>query len=140
MNAPTLNLPTPLEVINALHAVADVLKAIDLDSAHPSTLVPLVNATKDVAAFVAAIDAQIQLRAVTNGELLPGVRVEETKTNRAWCDEAAAAELARGQFGDDAFTPPKLKSPAQLEKLGPAGKAFAAVCSEKPPGAKKAVY
>lgn len=44
------------------------------------------------------------------------------KSNRVFKPDAKA--LAEKKFGDKAFTPPAMKSPAELEKLSPAAKAF----------------
>jgi hypothetical protein len=46
------------------------------------------------------------------------------KSNRVWNAEAKAE--AKKRFGDEVFTKPEMKSPAELEKLSPAAKAFVA--------------
>lgn len=125
--------------LNSLEAIVTALKALDLSTVDSAELVPLAKATSAVCAFAAALDAQIQLRAVANNELVPGVMVKETVTHRKWHDVGAAEELAREAFGDKAFTA-SLLSPAGIEKLGPEGKTFVAMASYKPEGARKAVY
>lgn len=134
------NVPTVLSAYDALRDALARLQAIDADKIESANLVPMVKAVQDIAAFAAAIDAQIQARAVGNGELLPGVIVKDTVTHRKWTDVETAKQLAQETLGDKAFTKPELLSPAQMEKLGDEGKAFVAVASFKPPGAKKAVY
>lgn len=134
-----MNTPNTAEIRHALQTAFAMLQAIDADKLASAELVPLVNDIKNIAAYVSAIDAQIQTRAVANGELLPGVIVETSTTHRAWSEPETAAELAQSELGDDAFTR-KLKSPAQIEKMGAKGKAFVAVASYKPEGSKRAVY
>lgn len=86
-----------------------------------------------------ALDAQIQLRAIANGQDVPGVAVKDAIVHRRWHDDEAAAQLAQEQFGDKAFKR-SLLSPAQMEKLGDAGKQFVAVASFKPEAGKRVVY
>ena len=131
------NTRTPLELKNALDAIVAELKALEAAAIADAELVPLVKSAQDVGAYVATIDAQIQLRAITNGVMLPGVVVKDAVTHRKWHDAATAAELAYTQFGLKAF---KLESPATLEKLGDEGKALVAVASFKPEAGKRVVY
>lgn len=120
---------------NALTA----LKSMDLDVIGADQLVPLARATKAVCEFAGALDAQIQLRAIANGQDVPGVAVKDAIVHRRWHDDEAAAQLAQEQFGDKAFKR-SLLSPAQMEKLGDAGKQFVAVASFKPEAGKRVVY
>ena len=108
-----------------------------IDSAQ---LVPLIKQVQDICSFNAAIHAQIEARAIGNGELIPGVVVKDATVHRRWSDPEAAAELAREQIGDKAFTKPELISPAQMEKLGELGKAFVSLSSFKPEAGKKIFY
>jgi hypothetical protein len=64
-----------------------------------------------------------------HGTVIPGWKLAKAKSNRVWKDDAE--EKARAQFGDDAFTKPVLKSPAQLEAL-PLGDTFAKEHAFKP--------
>lgn len=130
---------TNLSTIDILNDLFADLTKMDMATLTDGQLVPLVKAIKLVGSFSAAVDAEIYRRAVDNGDLLPGVVVEDTVTHRKWHDEEAAAQLAREEFGEKAFVT-KLKSPAQIEKLGPQGKNFVAVASFKPEGTKKASY
>jgi len=139
MTDTTSNAPNSLDALISLAGTLEILKAVDLERVAPANLVPLVKAVKDVAAFAAALDAQIQMRAVTNGELLPGVMLKDEVKHRVWVDKEAAEQLAQETFGDKAFKR-ELLSPAQIEKLGPEGKGFVALASIKPPAGKKAVY
>jgi phosphoenolpyruvate carboxylase len=135
----TQNTRTPAELKAALDAIVDELKALDANALPDADLVPLAKSVQSVGAYVSAIDAQIQLRAITNNVLLPGVVVRDAIVHRKWHDQEAAEQLAQEQFGDKAFTR-SLLSPAGIEKLGNAGKTFVSVASYKPEAGKKAVY
>lgn len=131
------NRRTPAELKAALDAIVDEMKALEASAVADAELVPLAKAVQSVGAFVATIEAQIELRAITNGVMLPGVVVKDAVTHRKWNDADLAAGLAYEQFGLKAF---KLESPAALEKLGDEGKALVAVASFKPPAGKRVVY
>lgn len=135
----TSNIPAINEVYADLERVLAKLQAIGADTIESANLVPMVKAVQSIGAFAAAIDAQIQARAIGNNELLPGVVVKPATVHRRWHDQTAAEELAQETFGDKAFTR-SLLSPAGIEKLGPEGKAFVAVASYKPDAPLKAVY
>lgn len=135
----TSNIPAITEVYDDLQRVLAKLQAIDADKIESANIVPFVKAVQSIAAYAAAIDAQIQTRAIANGELLPGVVVEDATVHRKWNDVEAAEQLAQETFGDKAFSR-SLLSPAQIEKLGDQGKTFVAMASFKPPAPKKAVY
>ena len=122
-----------------LNKFVESLKTVNASDLSDADLVPLAKAIKSVAEYLGAIDAEIQLRAIANGKLLPGVVVKDAVVHRKWHDEAVAAELAQEQFGDRAFKR-ALLSPAQIEKLGPEGKALVAVASYKPEAGKKVEY
>lgn len=135
----TTNTRTPAELKEALDAIVLELKALDASHIASTALVPLVKSVQDVAMYAAAIHAQIELRAIANNELLPGVVVKDAIVHRRWHDQTAAEELAQETFGDKAFSR-TLLSPAGIEKLGADGKAFVAVASFKPEAGKKVVY
>lgn len=129
------NLPATI-----LGTAIEHLKLIDLDKLDSAALVPLIKQVQDICAFSAAIHAQIELRALANGEMLPGVVIKPVIAHRRWNDPEVAAELAREAFGDKAFSTPALLSPAGIEKLGKTGKTFVAMASFKPEAGKKVVY
>lgn len=133
------NIPEVAAVYHDLEAVLARLQAIDAAKIESANLVPMVKAVQAIGAFSAAIDAQIQARAIGNGELLPGVVVKDAVVHRRWTEPETAAQLAQETLGDKAFSR-TLLSPAQMEKLGDDGKAFVAVASFKPEAGKKAVY
>jgi hypothetical protein len=134
----TSNIPAINEVYADLERVLAKLQAIDAAGIESANLVPMVKAVQSIGAYSAAIDAQIQTRAIANNELVPGVVVKDAVVHRKWHDQEAAEQLAQEQFGDKAFER-KLKSPAQLEKL-PGGDTFVAVASFKPEAGKRVVY
>lgn len=133
----TTNTPTATRATRLMGEVLEVLKGVDVSEAEAKELVPLVKAIQAVAAFASVVDAEIQRRAVTLGVDVPGATLKDSVTQRKWIDAKMAADMAFAQFGVKAF---KLDSPAGVEKLGPEGKAFAALASTKPAGSKKAVY
>jgi hypothetical protein len=131
------NTRTPAQLRAALDAIVDELKALDASTLADAELVPLVKSVQSVGAYVSAIDAQIQIRAITNGVMLPGVVVKDAIVHRKWSDVNTASELAFAQFGLKAFT---FNGPAAIEKLGDGGKALVAVASYKPEAGKRVVY
>jgi Protein of unknown function (DUF2800) len=133
------NTPALATVYNTLQSALAQLQAIDADKIESANLVPMVKAVQGIAAFQAAIDAQINARAIGNGELIPGVVVKDAVVHRRWSDPEVAAQLAQETLGDKAFKR-ELLSPAQMEKLGDDGKSFVAVASFKPDAGKKVVY
>lgn len=134
------NIPALATVYADLEAVLAKLQAISTDQIESANLVPMIKAVQAIGAYSAAIDAQIQARAIGNGELIAGVVVKDAVVHRRWSDKDAATQLAQEQFGDKAFSR-ELLSPAQMEKtLGDAGKSFVAVASFKPEAGKKVAY
>jgi len=133
------NLPALEIVYDTLQTALAQLQAINADAIESANLVPMVKAVQAIGAFQAAIDAQIQARAIGNGELIPGVVVKDSVVHRRWSDPEVAAQLAQETIGDKAFSR-TLLSPAQMEKLGDDGKSFVAVASFKPEAGKCVVY
>lgn len=123
---------------NILTAALESLKGVDTSKLASAELVPLVNNVKAICEFAASLHAEIELRAIGNGELIPGVVVKDATVHRRWTDAEAAAQLAQEAFGDKAFSR-TLLSPAQMEKLD-GGAVFVAMAAVKPPAAKKVVY
>jgi hypothetical protein len=136
----TSNFPAVAQIYADLSSLVEKLKALDASTIESNNLVYMVNAVKDVGTYANAIHAQIEARAIGNNELIPGVVVKNAIVHRKWTDPETAAELAREQLGNKAFTKPELISPAQMEKLGEMGKAFVALASFKPEAGKKVVY
>jgi hypothetical protein len=63
------------------------------------------------------------------GVEVPGTKLVYMRTDRVWKDDVEGKAAAR--FGDNAYTLPKLLSPAAMEKL-PEGKAFVSEWAYKP--------
>lgn len=68
--------------------------------------------------YIKALELEAYNRAM-KGRTIPGGKLVHKKANRVWKD--GAVELAQQRFGDDAWNPPEIKTPAQLEKV-PAAK------------------
>jgi hypothetical protein len=114
------NIPALATVYADLESVLAKLQAIGAEQIESANLVPMIKAVQAIGAFQVAIDAQIQARAIGNGELIPGVVVKDAVTHRKWSDPETAAQLAQKYIGDKAFKR-ELLSPAQMEKLGDDG-------------------
>lgn len=71
------------------------------------------------------------------GYTAPGAALKPSRAWRAWNDPIQAATVLHQQFGARGIKP---VSPAQAEKLGPTGKAYASIGAHKPQGELKAVY
>jgi len=82
--------------------------------------------------FMNVLETTIHARAVA-GSKFKYAKLVEKKTARVWKPGAQAALTAA--FGDKAFEPAKIKSPAQIEKLSSTGKALALEYGYKPESA-----
>lgn len=80
--------------------------------------------------YIKAIKAEAVKRALA-GAALPGTKLINGRASRNW--KAGHETALIEAFGDDAFTEPGLRSPAQVEKL-PGGKDFATEWAFKEPG------
>ena len=133
------NIPALATVYADLESILAKLQAISAEQIESANLVPMVKIVQSIGAYSAAIDAQIQARAIGNGELIPGVVVKDAVVHRRWSDPETAAQLAQETLGDRAFKR-ELLSPAQMGELGDEGKSFVAVASFKPEAGKRVVY
>jgi hypothetical protein len=95
------------------------------------------------------LEGEIQ-NAIMSGKAVPGFKLVTGKSKRKWGeDEATVRRMLNNELGSEFFqtvvepllmTDPKLKSPAQVEKIGAdkdqrkAVKAAVALCAIKPPG------
>jgi hypothetical protein len=66
-----------------------------------------------------------------------GAVLKPSRSYRSWNDAQQAAEYGYQNYGAKGVRP---LTPAQLEKMGPAGKSYAIVGAHKPEGQLKAVY
>lgn len=71
--------------------------------------------------YIKALEDEIYNR-LNRGNKVPGCKLVPKKANRVFKPEAKEEAISR--FGDDAFTVPELKSPAEIDKLGATGKQF----------------
>ena len=82
-------------------------------------------------AWFEAVRARALAEMSADHNAIPGYKLVESKTNRAWTNpEAVEAEFA--PLGDGRYAPRKLLSPAQMEKV--AGKEAVARWAARPPG------
>ena len=86
--------------------------------------------------FMKALETTVHARLV-GGSKIPSAKLVEKRTNRVWKPGAQAALQAA--FGDKAFTPREIKSPAQIEKLSSRGKELAREYGYKPESASLSV-
>ena len=85
----------------------------------------------EIASFFDAIRERLKTE-LNAGNKVPGWKLVEGKTNRVFTDEKKVVEEFEAMYGKDLFTEPKLKSPAQLEKI--VGKKALAPFTKKPQG------
>lgn len=78
----TSNIPAITDVYADLERVLAKLQAISADQIESANLVPMVKAVQSIGAFQAAIDAQIQARAIGNNELIPGMIPKRLRSSR----------------------------------------------------------
>lgn len=78
---------------------------------------------------IKAIEREVFAR-LQKGNDVPGFKLVAKRTDRVWSE--GADELLKLAFGDAAFNPAKLKSPAQIEKIKEGGKEFVAANAYKP--------
>jgi hypothetical protein len=96
-------------------------------------LLRIIRALDDVkAVYDDALTTKLKL-----GYTTPGAILKPARAFRAWNDAMQAAEILYKSFGAKGIKP---VSPAQAEKLGLAGKQYAAVGAHKPQGELKASY
>lgn len=81
------------------------------------------------AKITATAAEQTAFARLTAGNEIPGFKLVKAKAFRAWKDGAEAE--AKTEFGTEAYTEPKFKSPAQIEDLAK-GRAFTARHAMKP--------
>jgi len=103
---------------------------VDFADDEPPAMLPTPKSTAELAhkmewvpvieAWVGNIKADIQ-RELENGNEVPGWKLVRGKSKRRWISEVAVKEKFIDDLGlpeDDLLVAPKLKTPAQLEKLG----------------------
>lgn len=105
----------------------------DLTTQELVRLLRLIRALGDVkAVYEEALTVHLKM-----GRTADGANLKPQRSFRSWNDDQQAALHLYQNFGPKGIKP---VSPAQAEKLGPAGKAYATVGAHKPDGQLKAVY
>jgi hypothetical protein len=79
--------------------------------------------TAAVKSYLKALEEET-LRRLMAGDEVPGTKLVNKKANRIW--KAGAEGYLWSEIGDDVMTKPELRSPAQLEDLGPLAKKLVA--------------
>jgi len=87
---------------------------------------------ENVRRFMKSLENTVHARLVGGGSI-PSAKLVEKRIARAWKPGATAALQAA--FGDKAFEDPKVRSPAQIEKLSSRGKEIALEWGYKPESA-----
>lgn len=121
--------PQIMADIDALEAMMELLnKKGGADKLSNEQLARIRNLTAVAKIADKAAERTMYAR-MNGGEKIPGWKMVKARSNREFKPGAEAA--ARKTFGDDAYTEPKLKSPAQIDEL-PQGEAFTARWAFKP--------
>ncbi len=102
----------------------------------PDELVRLLRIVRSLGDMKAVYEDALTTR-LKMGHTVAEAVLKPARSFRAWNDQEQAAKVLYESFGPRGIKP---ISPAQAEKLGPAGKAYAAVGAHKPQGELKAVY
>lgn len=97
---------------------ADPKQIVQLNNASLSRTYQMVQGVKF---YLKALEEEV-FRRMQNGAELEGLKLVHKKANRVWHDGAKDAAIAR--FGDAALSVPELKSPAEIERLSAAAKAW----------------
>jgi hypothetical protein len=97
-------------------------------------LIPMLDA------WIKGVEGTVQ-RDLEAGKKIPGFKLVEKKSNRAWIDEAKVLEALANSAAseEDYMTKPELRSPAQIEKITALGtkkerEALVKPLAHKPPG------
>lgn len=123
-------------LLRSLFLAASTFDPNEIVSVDNATLGESYKLVKPAKFYLKAIEDEM-LRRLIQGKEVPNAKLVNKRADRIFKTEAV--ELVEGQevavpiqdalrkrFGADAFTKPELKTPAQLEALGPAGKKFVA--------------
>lgn len=121
-------------LMNSLFRAASVYDPKAIPTLNSESLGHSYQQVEAVKFYLKALEDEV-FRRLNAGTAVPGTKLVNKKANRIFNTtmtamvegkevEIATIALAREKFGDAAFTQPELKSPAELEKLGPEAKAF----------------
>lgn len=121
--------PALMADMEELEAMMQQIAKVGVDAFTPAQLGRLLDLC-DRAALIKKAGLKTGFDMLQGGQKVPGWKLVNAKANRAWKDNAEPAATAT--FGEQAFTKPELKSPAQIDDL-PLGTAFTAEWAQKPP-------
>lgn len=134
-----LGCPAMQQAIVAIEADAKVVSVAELTTYE---LAERVRKWRLLKTYGKALEDELYLRVTKRGETAPGFKAVEGKSDRVFkevimnpdtMETEVFLDAVKKAFGDDAYTEPKVKSPAQIEKL-PGGKAFVVKWAYKPVG------
>jgi hypothetical protein len=108
-------------LLTALFGASAKADASVLSNLSPGSLAGNYALVAAVKHYIKALEEQV-LKKLMHGEEIEGYKLVNKKSNRVFSTEGAAT--MKIDFGPDAFTPPELKTPAQLDKLGAKAKQF----------------
>lgn len=91
---------------------------------------------EDARRFMTALESTVKAR-LLGGSTIPSAKLVEPRTQRTW--KPGAETHLKATFGDHAYEPRKIKSPAQIEKLSSRGKDMALEWGFKPDATKLTV-
>lgn len=86
------------------------------DALTDEQLCRVLDFTKILGAWSKEVEAYV-LQRMESGVAMPGYKLVKKKSNRFWLDESSTIDFLHRQYGKDIYTEPKLKTPAQAEKL-----------------------
>ncbi len=108
-------------LLTALFGASAKADAADLQNYSSNTLAQNFALVAAVKHYLKALEEQVFKR-LSCGEPIEGFKLVNKKANRVFSPEGIVA--AKTMFGEEAFTAPTLKSPAQIDAIGAAGKKF----------------
>ncbi len=114
----------PEQMRQALTVAGETFKPVDLkDGQLPDVLLlsnnelgRILNLVPRFEQWVADVRGRVQ-QELAGGHVVPGWKLVQGRSNRKWKNEQTAADTLRIELGEDAFTSPCLKSPAQIEAV-----------------------
>ena len=120
--------PALMADMDELEALMQQVEKVGVDALTPVQLGRLLDLWKR-ADIVGKAGLKTGFGMLNAGHPVPGWKLVNAKADRIW--KEGAEEKAKATFGDDAVSPSKLKSPAQIEEL-PLGTAFTTEWAQKP--------
>ena len=111
------------------------MSATDIPGYSNDELAEKYNMIATVKMLMKEIERECKKRAL-NGDPVPGTKLIYGRSTRKWKDDAEIELLSR--YGEDIYTEPALKSPAEIERL-PEGKSFTGRLAYKEKGAPSLV-